>query len=314
MSSIAYITDHEMIEFHRLHGNTNIVFWRPSGQKKFQHFYIGDYLFFLTKGTEKGKKREKGIIGYGRYAKEDIQSVKQIWKKYGSQCGYSTQKLFQSAILKVSKTHELPKRMHCLLLERVMFFQAPVYLSELDKIISKQIESYIYLDQEDINTGWNILNKAMAIGLDMWSTHVEQQRIYIQQDIAILLIQNLHQQCQCDLYTAYEIKKITSFVNAILKQQPGTYLAGFQDDYVLFEQGQPCYCIPCLLSLKHWKRNLMYAVAKAKLYQEKCKEKHSAAKVIIVFDDELAEANAICELASVQYRIINCETYKQKPN
>lgn len=71
MSSIAYITDQNMIEYHRLHGNNRIVYWRPSGKKKFQFFQHGDYLFFLTKGTEKGIQREKGIIGYGRYEQDE---------------------------------------------------------------------------------------------------------------------------------------------------------------------------------------------------------------------------------------------------
>ena len=63
MSSIAYITNHEMIEYHRSHGSSEIVFWRFSGQRKFQNFNHGDYLFFLTKGTEKGKQKEKGAGG-----------------------------------------------------------------------------------------------------------------------------------------------------------------------------------------------------------------------------------------------------------
>ena len=48
MSSIAYITNHEMIEYHRSHGSSEIVFWRFSGQRKFQNFNHGDYLFFLN--------------------------------------------------------------------------------------------------------------------------------------------------------------------------------------------------------------------------------------------------------------------------
>lgn len=62
MSSIAYITDQDMIEYHRLHGNNRIVYWRPSGQKKFQFFQHGDYLFFLTKGTEKEYSAKKELL------------------------------------------------------------------------------------------------------------------------------------------------------------------------------------------------------------------------------------------------------------
>jgi hypothetical protein len=65
MSSIAYITDKNMIEFHRLNGNSTINFWRPSIGKRFTDFHPGDLLFFLAKGTERGSTKEKGLIGYG---------------------------------------------------------------------------------------------------------------------------------------------------------------------------------------------------------------------------------------------------------
>lgn len=103
MSSIAYITNHEMIEYHRLHGSSEIVFWRFSGQRKFQNFNHGDYLFFLTKGTEKGKQKEKGIVGYARYSGDTSGSVKSIWKKYESKCGYGSQQQFIRAIMKYHK-------------------------------------------------------------------------------------------------------------------------------------------------------------------------------------------------------------------
>ena len=69
MASIAYVTDRNMIEYHRINGNRTINFWKPSSQKKMNDFKVGDYLFFLAKGTEKGITREKGIIGYGKLEK-----------------------------------------------------------------------------------------------------------------------------------------------------------------------------------------------------------------------------------------------------
>lgn len=141
MASIAYITNHDMIEYHRLHGNSEMVFWRFSGKRKFQNFHHGDYLFFLTKGTEKGKEKEKGIVGYGRYVNDAYGSVKNIWKRYGTQCGFGSEEQFVQAIQKYQKSHAFPKQIYCLLLDHVMFFQEPIYLSELEKEISKQVES-----------------------------------------------------------------------------------------------------------------------------------------------------------------------------
>ena len=49
MASIVYVTDKNMIEFHRLNGNQSLNFWRPMSQKKIRNFHPGDMIFFLTK-------------------------------------------------------------------------------------------------------------------------------------------------------------------------------------------------------------------------------------------------------------------------
>lgn len=171
MASIAYITDKQMIEFHRLNGNSTINFWRPSSGKRFTHFHSGDFLFFLAKGTEK-RSGEKGLIGYGRYVKSEQHSFKQMWALYGPLNGYPDESSFKEAILKASKTKEIKGRYGCLQLTDTVFFQAPVYLSEFGLRISKTIESYIYLDKEDPNITTKILMKASEIGIDAWSSAV----------------------------------------------------------------------------------------------------------------------------------------------
>ena len=64
MSSIAYVADEKMIEYHRLFGSRNINFWRLSSQKRFKDFKKGDLLFFYTR-SEHSKK--KGFVGYAHY-------------------------------------------------------------------------------------------------------------------------------------------------------------------------------------------------------------------------------------------------------
>ena len=59
MSAIAYITNQEMIEFHRLNGNKTINFWRLGNTKKISFFKKGDLLFFFYQRVQKkGKKKE----------------------------------------------------------------------------------------------------------------------------------------------------------------------------------------------------------------------------------------------------------------
>lgn len=88
MASIAYITDKKMIEYHRLNGNHSINFWKPSNTKKISDFHNGDLLFFLAKGTEKGKNKEKGLIGYGRLQKSYTLTFSQMWNRYDTKNGY----------------------------------------------------------------------------------------------------------------------------------------------------------------------------------------------------------------------------------
>jgi len=172
MSSIAYITDKNMIEFHRIHGNTEMNFWRPSSSKRFADFFAGDLLFFLAKGTEHGLNREKGIIGYGRYTEANMFSFRQMWNRFNVKNGYTTPNELKEAILKVSKSKTLAPQFHCLTLKDVVFFQSPVYLSEIGIGISSSVESYIYLEREDPQATAKILNQANIVGIDAWSATV----------------------------------------------------------------------------------------------------------------------------------------------
>ena len=171
MSSIAYVTERKMIEYHRVNGNRSLNFWRPSATIRFSDFHKGDLLFFLAKGTEKGKgaNREKGIVGYGKYVDGEILPPTLAWKRYQTKNGYSTKDEFFDVIMKASKDKELPENISCLHLSDVVFFQAPIYLSEIGVQISNNVESYIYLDKDDDSATIQILEKAKDVGIDLWS-------------------------------------------------------------------------------------------------------------------------------------------------
>lgn len=171
MSSIAYVTERKMIEYHRVNGNRSLNFWRPSATIRFSDFHKGDLLFFLAKGTEKGRgsKREKGIVGYGKYVDGEIMTPSLAWKRYQTKNGYSTKEEFFDVIMKASKDKQLPENISCLHLQDVVFFQAPIYLSEIGIQISNNIESYMYLDKDDDTATIQILEKAKKVGIDLWS-------------------------------------------------------------------------------------------------------------------------------------------------
>ena len=64
MSSIAYVTDEAMLEYHRLCRNRSILFWRLTEKKKFTDFRKGDLLFFFARPV---RGRKKGFVGYAHY-------------------------------------------------------------------------------------------------------------------------------------------------------------------------------------------------------------------------------------------------------
>ena len=165
MSAIAYVTDSKMLELHRLNNHKTMNFWRLSKNINFSDFSQGDLVFFLSKDKEHRNKSEKGIVGFGRVTKINVSSVKTMWDKYGVLNGYQSLAEFKEAILKVSKDRQIPKKISSFFLENVVFFQ-PVYLSECGMKISTNIESYIYLKEE------NVVKKLLSLAKesnDLWS-------------------------------------------------------------------------------------------------------------------------------------------------
>ena len=223
MASIAYITDRQMIEFHRLNGNQTISFWRPSVGKRFADFNHGDLLFFLAKGTELKTTGEKGIIGYGRFDHSIGYSFRQMWNHFESLNGYPDQKSFKDAILRVAKAKTLPVNISSLILKDIVFFQAPVYLSEFGMKISNNLESFIYLDKDDPEMTVKILMKANDIGVDAWANAMSRSSrssSVFDDDLARHILQ-LHLQNLGALSTEKETRKQTRILNEVLKSRDG---------------------------------------------------------------------------------------------
>lgn len=173
MASIVHVTDKDMIEFHRLNGNDSFNFWRAGSKMKFADFKAGDTLFFLSKGSE--RKREKGIIGYGKCKQILSCSFNTMWRKYGTLNGYLTKNSCAEAIIKVNKDKKMPDKMTCILLEEVAFFNSPVYLSEFNAKLSNKLESYTYIDKGNQCLSEKIILKAMSFGVDLWTSKLTEE-------------------------------------------------------------------------------------------------------------------------------------------
>lgn len=168
MSSIAYVTDAKMLEYHRLCRHRTILFWRLSSKRKITDFRKGDLLFFYSKPVH---GRKKGLIGYAHYDSTKRLSLKQMWKQYGEETGYGTEEILREAIQKAARASkvEVPAQMRCLYLTDVVFFLTPVYPDEVGITIPTNLESYTYLDKDDPKITVKILEKARRHGIDLWS-------------------------------------------------------------------------------------------------------------------------------------------------
>lgn len=245
MASIAYITDRHMIEFHRLNGNQTISFWRPSVGKRFTDFNHGDLLFFLAKGTEMKTTGEKGIIGYGRFDHSISYSFRQMWNHFESLNGYPDQKSFKDAILRVAKAKTLPANISSLILKDIVFFQAPVYLSEFGMKISNNLESFIYLDKEDPEMTVKILKKANEIGVDAWANAMSRSSrssTVFEDDLARHVLQ-LHLQNFGSLSTEKETRKQSRILNEVVtKSKHLQWLDARKQELIAFnEEGIELY-------------------------------------------------------------------------
>ncbi len=181
MSSIAYVTDEKMLEYHRLCRNRDILFWRLSSRKKFTDFRKGDLLFFFARPAH---SRRKGLIGYAHFDSVKRLSLRQMWNKFNTSTGYDSMQLLSEAIAKAAKG-SIPKQMSCLLLRDVVFFVSPIFPEEVGIEIPMNLESYCYLDRNNPRLTVDILNLAQERGIDLWSAaeNADPERVFARDGI-----------------------------------------------------------------------------------------------------------------------------------
>ncbi|MBR0137198.1 MAG: hypothetical protein IJM15_02195 [Erysipelotrichaceae bacterium] len=213
MASIAYISDSNMLEYHRLNGNKTIVFWRISS-KKFSDFTAGDLLFFLSKDQQQSRRNEKGIVGCGCYMGNSSHSINQMWKKYRDATGYGSLKALREAIIKNNKSEEEPAKVNCLKLQHVVFFQSPIYLSDVGMKISNSLESFTYLDKNGGTITLTLLDLASKVGPDSWSSALNDYDFFNQQILFYKLTTVFNQN---NIATNYKNSKLT---NKVIKKYP----------------------------------------------------------------------------------------------
>ena len=181
-------------------------------------------------------------------------SLRQMWNQYGTYNGYSSKDELAEAIAKVNKNHEVGKSIHCLLLKDVVFFQAPVYPSEIGIQIPSNLESYTYLDKFGVDSTVKILQKAQKTGIDAWQSamdHTINKDIFKEDVVSHILAKHISHVIDPTkpaskilkrfmINQADSVEYIKGSKQALLKQMPLTvYLpleaSSKNKDQVLFE-------------------------------------------------------------------------------
>lgn len=293
MAAIAYITDKNMIDFHRLNGNHTINFWKPSTSKKISNLKQGDLLFFLAKGTERGKQKEKGLMGYGKFQKSYTMSFQAMWSKYEVQNGYATRDELEEAICKVTKNHRLPNMLNCLQLEEVVFFQYPIYLSEIGMQVSNKLESYLYIDKEDLYNTDKILKIANQFGVDVWSKVFEQEHTHnFKKDAQIQIIHNIYEVIKSNYYSTYEEARLAHFIQDYQKHHTNTQaIRNSKTEFIEIREDRLWICLPCLINASEIQKKLQYIIGHYMLYSSYIKNSGYEKEIqpFIIFDKEIDE-------------------------
>lgn len=293
MAAIAYITDKNMIDFHRLNGNHTINFWKPSTSKKISNLKQGDLLFFLAKGTERGKQKEKGLMGYGKFQKSYTMSFQAMWSKYEIQNGYATRDELEEAICKVTKNHQLPNMLNCLQLEEVVFSQYPIYLSEIGMQVSNKLESYLYIDKEDLYNTDRILKIANQFGVDVWSKVFEQEHTHnFKKDAQIQIIHNIYEVIKSNYYSTYEEARLAHFIQDYQKHHTNTQaIRNSKTEFIEIREDRLWICLPCLINTSEIQKKLQYIIGHYMLYSSYIKNSGYEKEIqpFIIFDKEIDE-------------------------
>lgn len=242
MGSIAYVADEEMIEYHRLCGNREINFWRLSNQKNFTNFHVGDLLFFYTKVAFSNKK---AFAGYAHFNSSRRMSIAEMWKRYNTSNGYDSIDKLTEAIQKASRDKPLPKKMDCLYLKEVVFFNEPVFPEEVGIDISSKLESYCYIDKNDPEVTIRILRKAEEHGIDLWSSAYskETEEIFKHDEIRQGLC-GISKMLGKTEWTESERKRAIKLMSTFVKKNSFEYIIGSQTDVFTNQDGHIIIALP----------------------------------------------------------------------
>lgn len=145
------VTDNNWAKFISDNSISSVNFWCK--KHSFKAIEQGDIFFFLKKNDieEDKEKSERKLVGYGIFKKFEVLSIKEAWDKYGRGNGCSSIELFSEKINDMYELEGDEVKIGSIILNEVVMFEEPVYLSKLGIHFSKYTVSGKVITLEDVN-------------------------------------------------------------------------------------------------------------------------------------------------------------------
>ncbi|MBQ1385369.1 MAG: hypothetical protein IIY75_01030 [Erysipelotrichales bacterium] len=291
MASCIYVTNREMIEYHRLNGANELNFWRPLSQTRMKKFYPGDLIFFLTKTDIPGKSKEKGIIGYGEYVRSERLSLSTMWRKYGDKNGYAALDALRSAMKEYG--NRIPEKISCLYIDHVVFFNSPVFPSDIGMKIPWNLESYTYTNDGKNDYTYKLLEAGSRVGLNYWAatmTSNKAEEDWFNKDLRRNRVSVFEESIPDLELSKSVIKSGESAISAYTRENPGLKKVNekakiwYEDD----EQGGTVW-IPCLIGVRDIEK-LKTLAGHLWMWAKKLTDEKAQTRVKVLVKPETAKA------------------------
>ena len=294
MSSIAYVTDEEMLEYHRLCRNRTIIFWRLATRRKIADFRKGDLLFFFAKPEH---SRRKALIGYAHYDSTKRLSLKQMWEKYGEATGYANPQRLHDAIDKAAKG-EIPSVMRCLYLTDVVFFLSPIYPEEVGLSLQNNLESYTYLDRNDPRVTVRILQTAAEHGIDLWSAdHTRTPDEIFHNDETRHQLAVMCSDMGKEAGSEAERHRAHHLAEQKITEESWEMIRGSQTDCLKMDENQITIALPLVVQANDRDVRVLELFGKMNLYRLYAKQQHVDRRIVfeVLSDKPIDELKELVE-------------------
>jgi len=270
MSSIAYVTDSNMIEYHRLCGNRRFNFWRLSSRTAFSDFGKGDLLFFYARGRH---HRRRGFVGYAHFESARRLSLKQMWKEYGSLNGFETREDLEEAIQRASRDGVIPEKMSCLLLKDAVFFNEPVFPKDVGLEVTEKLESYMYPDRMHSDMTVRILRRARRAGIDTWASSQTSEPEYLfELDEIREILAMIRKEMGRDPWSAEEKRKARKLAAPLLEKEGFELIRGSIADLLKAGEDGTVIALPFAASSSNETERIKDLLGKITWYRTRCRE------------------------------------------